>query len=359
MEPENQEEPKETSQDNSHEPKPENSLESPKEQPHEKPQEHNFENNPTEKPSEPSQEHIQEKPLTSLSKKQWFEMLYEKNYKYLLVIPAILLIISLAMLGYSYQQTGDFIQKDITLTGGTSITVFSEEKINIENLKSALSESIDDFMVKELSDFRTGKQKAIIVESRLSSEELKPIIEEVLGFKLNSENSSIESTGSSLGESFYRQLQLAIVISFIFMAIVVFIIFRNFVPSFAVVISAFADIIMTLAFIDLLGVKVSSAGITAILMLIGYSVDSDIMLTTRLLKRKGDTNKQLLGAFKTGITMTLTSIIAITVAFILTQSISNVLGQIFLVLIIGLAFDILNTWITNVSILKWYLEKRK
>lgn len=352
MEPENKEEPhenkEETLQDNSHEHNHEPKSEH-QETPQEKPPQHH------EEPKEP----IQEKPLLSLTKKQWFAMLYEKNYKYLLAIPAILLIISLAILGYSYQQTGDFIQKDITLTGGTSITVFSEEKINIENLKSTLSKTLDDFAVKELSDFRTGKQKAIIVESELTSQELKPIIEEALGFSLNSENSTIESTGSSLGESFYRQLQLAIVISFIFMAIVVFIIFRSFIPSFAVVISAFADIMMTLAFINLLGIKVSSAGITAILMLIGYSVDSDIMLTTRLLKRQDDTNKKLVSALKTGLTMTLTSIIAITVAFVLTQSISNVLGQIFLVLIIGLAFDILNTWITNVSILKWYLEKRK
>ena len=41
--------------------------------------------------------------------------------------------------------------------------------------------------------------------------------------------------------------------------------------------------------------------------------------------------------------MTLTSIIAITVALIIIKSISNVLGQIFTILIIGLFFDIMNT----------------
>jgi len=187
----------------------------------------------------------------------------------------------------------------------------------------------------------------------------KPLIEEFLDLKLTNDNSSIESTGSALGESFYIQLQLAILISFILMAFVVFFLFRSFVPSFAVVISAFADIVMTLAMINLLGIKISSAGITAILMLIGYSVDSDIMLTTRLLKRSGETNKNLSGAFKTGLTMTITSILAISVALFITQSVSNVLNQIFTVLLIGLGFDILNTWITNVSILKWYLEAKR
>ena len=57
--------------------------------------------------------------------------------------------------------------------------------------------------------------------------------------------------------------------------------------------------------------------------------------------------------------MTLTSIIAITVALIIIKSISNVLGQIFTILIIGLFFDIMNTWITNTSILKWYMESKQ
>jgi len=57
--------------------------------------------------------------------------------------------------------------------------------------------------------------------------------------------------------------------------------------------------------------------------------------------------------------MTLTAIAAIAAALIFTHSISNVLNQIFSILLIGLFFDIINTWITNVIILKWYLEERK
>ena len=94
-------------------------------------------------------------------------------------------------------------------------------------------------------------------------------------------------------------------------------------------------------------------------MLIGYSVDTNILLTTRLLKRdEGSLNKRILEAFKTGITMTLTSLSAIVFALIIVKSFSVVLAQIFTVLAIGLGFDILNTWITNVSILKFYVEKK-
>jgi len=287
---------------------------------------------------------------------------YNKNYKLLLLIPLILLIFSLSYIGYFYKQNQDFIKRDVSLTGGTTITIFTEQEINIEGLKQTLSSELDDFNIRELSDFRTGKQKAVVIETTIQasdSDDLKSILKDFLGYELNNENSSIESTGSTLGESFYKQLQFAILISFILMALVVFVIFRSFAPSTAVVLSAFADIVMTLAFVDLLGIRVSSAGIIAFLMLIGYSVDTDIMLTTRLLKRHGNTNTKLKEAFKTGLTMTLTSIIALSVALIITQSFSPVLKQIFTILLIGLGFDILNTWITNASILKWHLERKE
>jgi len=291
-----------------------------------------------------------------------FMKFYNKNYKLLLLIPLILLIFSLSYIGYFYSKNNDFINRDVSLTGGTTITIDTEnQEINTEDLKEALSKEISDFTVRELSDFRSGKQKAVVIETPLDSSDLsylKKILNNFLGYELTSENSSIESTGSTLGTAFYKQLQIAILISFILMALVVFIIFRTIAPSAAVVLSAFADIVMTLAMVNLLGIRVSSAGIIAFLMLIGYSVDTDIMLTTRLLKRHEKTNTKLKDAFKTGITMTFTSIIAISVALIITQSFSEVLKQIFTILLIGLGFDIFNTWITNASILKWYLEKK-
>ena len=284
---------------------------------------------------------------------------YNKNYKLLLIIPAVLLISSLAILGYSFIQTGDFLEKDITLTGGTSITIITEnQELNIDDIRNFLSKRTSNFYVREITDIRSGAQKAVIIESPDQADDLKLIIEEFLNYNLTDENSSIESTGSSLSKSFYNQLKLAIVISFILMSIVVFFIFRSFVPGFAVILSAFADIIMTLAIVYLLGMKISTAGITAILMLIGYSVDTDIMLTTRLLKREGEINKNIYSAFKTGITMTMTTFMAIAVALFITKSFSNVLEQIFSILLIGLIFDIFNTWVTNASLLKWYIENK-
>jgi len=283
---------------------------------------------------------------------------HDKYYKFLLAIPISFLLFSFIYIGFFYYKNNDIMYKDISLTGGTSAIIY--EKINSNELKQFLFDKLEDVSIKEISDLVTQEQKAVIIETRSSAEETKDVLEEYLGHKLTEENSSFEFTGSSLSESFYKQLLLAMVFAFVFMAIVIFIMFRIFVPSAAVVLSAFADILMTLVAVNLFGMKISTAGIVAFLMLIGYSVDTDILLTNRVLKRKeGSLNHKIFGAFKTGMTMTLTAIAAVGVALFIVKSFSVVLTQIFSILIIGLLFDILNTWVTNVSIIKWYVEEKE
>ncbi len=287
-----------------------------------------------------------------------FGVFHDKHYKKLLLIPLILLLIGFVYMFLFYSATGDFIYRDISLTGGTSITLINSQ-LDAGQLETDLSSLFEDVSTRRIYDLTTGEQEAIIIETKTESEEAIRILENYLGYELTDENSSIEFTGSSLSESFFKQLLIAVLIAFIFMAIVVFIIFRTFVPSTAIIISAFADIFMTLVFVNLIGVKMSTAGIVAFLMLIGYSVDTDILLTNRILKRTGRLNEKIYGAFKTGTTMTFTSLIAVGIALVFANSFSVVLTQILLILFIGLAFDLLNTWITNVSILKWYALKEE
>ena len=97
------------------------------------------------------------------------------------------------------------------------------------------------------------------------------------------------------------------------MALLVFALFRIFVPSIAVIASAFSDIVVPLALMDLFGIKLSLGTVAALLMLIGYSVDSDILLNNHVLRRRGDFYESTYRARRTGVTMTLTSIAAMTV----------------------------------------------
>jgi len=304
---------------------------------------------------------MEEKKETKQENKEKAEQnksLYDKYYKLLLILPAVALLFSIVYLYQFNQQNGDIILKDVSLTGGTTITVF-DKNVEVNKLGADLKKDFPDLNIRKLSDIMTGTQLGFIFETKEDAQKTKTSLENYLGYNLTEENSSIEFSGASLSAGFYQQLRFAILLAFCFMAIVVFVIFRTFVPSFAVILSAFSDIIMSVVVVDILGISISSAGVIAFLMLIGYSVDTDILLTTRVLKKKeGSINERLWSSFKTGITMTLTSIAAVGVSLIIIYNLSETLRQIFTILLIGLGFDMFNTWITNVVLIKWYAESK-
>jgi len=282
---------------------------------------------------------------------------YNKWYKILFAIPIIIMVLSLIYLGIFYSKHNDFMYRDVSLSGGTTITL--NGNVDSAEFESSLKQNFPDVAFRKLTDLRTGEPIALMVESSSAPEELKPAVEKILGYNLTSDNSSVEFTGATLSQGFYKQLIYALIASFILMSIVIFVMFRTFVPSAAVIFAAFGDIVMALAAVDYLGIKLSAAGIAAFLMLIGYSVDTDILLTTRALKKKqGTLNERIYGAFKTGILMTGTALAAVIPVLFLMGSLPDSFKQIFLILALGLFADILNTWLTNAGIIKWYCDKK-
>lgn len=287
-----------------------------------------------------------------------FLNIYHNQYKKLLIIPLIMLILAIIIMGVQVAVTGDFINKAVSLKGGTTITIPTEQLINTKQLEIILSQEFNGLEVSIRKLARAGKQTGIIIDTDLKSTEELDIflssLQDHMGEDLG--EYSTEIMGSSLGASFFKETMIALLLAFLFMGFVVFLYFRTIIPSLAVILAAFSDIIVTLAIVNLLGIKLSTAGIAAFLMLIGYSVDTDILLTTRMLKRKeGSLNERIMEAMKTGLTMTITTLTVVTLALIFSQS--NTIQQIMLILFIGLFVDIINTWIQNVGILRWYLDK--
>ncbi len=284
---------------------------------------------------------------------------FDKNYKKLMIIPFVVLMLAFLQIGMQYMQTGDFMIKSIGLKGGVSITIpDADSKVDIAKLEDVFSRIYPDteFTVRELSS--SLGRSAVVVEAGITDKDevadAVSVIAKSVGMK--PDDLAINVVGASLGNSFFHQTLVAVLAAFVMMGIVVLILFRSFVPSAAVIISAMSDIVVTLAVVNLMGMRITSAGIAAFLMLIGYSIDTDILLTTRVLKgKKGTIFSRIVGAAKTGLTMNMSTIAAVLVGIFLSQS--EVLSQIMIIMFIGLVVDIMNTWIQNVGILRWYLEK--
>ncbi len=279
------------------------------------------------------------------------------NFKQMLIIPVLLLLVSLLILVYTTLTipTHTPIELGMEFQGGTAITFESPKS------PEQLKEEFSAYPVVQARDYGGGDRKLLQFGPMKESD-----LDEVTK-KINYEykNIEIKQMGEVVSKDLQGQTLRAILFSFIGMAIVVFIVFRTFVPSIAVVISAFADIAFAAAMMDVFGIVLSMGTVAALLMLIGYSVDTDILLTTRLLKRKGELGDKIKDAMKTGMTMTMTTLGALIALFVVssgsffgsTFTRIDIIRDISVVLIFGLIADIINTWMTNVGILKWYIEK--
>jgi preprotein translocase subunit SecF len=267
--------------------------------------------------------------------------------KQLVIIPLVLLVIAVVLLVLTMVSTGMPVTPGIDFSGGTAVTIVTAD--TKEQLQST-------FAGYPLVDISEGVNNGYFLKFGAMDDAKFRSLSALISEKFP--DAKVDQIGETFGKTLQSQAVLALIFSFIGMAIVIFLAFRTFVPAVAVVLSAFADMVMTAATMNIVGIPLSLGTLAALLMLIGYSVDSDILLTNRVLKRQGKLNDKLTGAFRTGIIMTSTTLAAAAAMFIVAWFGSvMILMEISAVLLIGLVFDVMNTWLTNVGILKWYVLK--
>jgi preprotein translocase subunit SecF len=277
------------------------------------------------------------------------------DYRLLSIVPLLLLIMSAGILVNQYSTTGEWFKRSIELRGGTLLNIQTEAEVSVAAIENALSDDFGSIAVRGLRGFGTHGA-SVQMDAQV---DYTKVIERLGESGIDITDFSVENVGSSLSSVFWSQAQIGIIIAFIMMGIIALVVFRTFVPSIAIIMSAASDIIVTLAMMQVFGIDFSLASLGALLMLIGYSVDTDIMLTSRLLREREHgiaMDEKIRGALKTGLTMSLTSIGAMVALLVI--PLPAVLVQIASVILIGLTIDMANTWLLNSVILRWYCESR-
>ena len=264
----------------------------------------------------------------------------------LVALPIILLIISLLFLGFNTLTTGMPVSPGIDFAGGVAVTIppMEESQADIEAY----------FFGYPLKSIGEGMNGGYYVVFEIMPDEDFLTLTELIDARYP--GAKVDQIGETFGKTLQSQALLALLFSFIGMAIIVFLVFKTVVPSIAVVLAALSNIIITASLMNVVGLTLSLGTTAALLMLIGYSVDSDILLTTRVLKRKGKFSEKIQGAFRTGFTMTSTTISAVALMLIVSWiGQIDIIRDISAVLLIGLFVDLMNTWMLNVGILTWYV----
>ena len=272
-----------------------------------------------------------------------------ENHKILIAIPIILALLSLVLIGFHGLEQG------VDLKGGSQAELQLLDSVTPSELEDILDAKLNTQNIKVTNN---GNNKVTVeLENNINSSTFTSAIDG------KAKVISYNEIGPVLSEEAMGQIYIAMIFAFLFMAITVFIVFREPVPSVAIILAALCDILIALGGMSIFKIPLSIASVGALLMLIGYSVDTDILLTTRLLKRReGTVEERAKNAMYTGLTMSFAAIAAMAILFIVTKLImpeATTLSNISAVLVIGLIGDILSTWLMNLGILKTYIDWRQ
>jgi preprotein translocase subunit SecF len=274
----------------------------------------------------------------------------------IIMIPIAIVALAIIILGTTYITTGSPVKLGVEFTGGTMVTIPATDSEHV------LMEKLSGYPVL---DMRNIGSRYLIQFGPMSQDNYN-----ALAKLINSQyaDAEIRYMGPIYSQALQQEALFYIPLSFILMAAVIFVIFREPFISGIVVLCALADIMIAAASMDIFNVKLSLGTVAALLMLIGYSVDTDILLSMRVLRRKGVIEEKIMGAMGTGLLMTTTTGGAVLALFLVSDVLymvipsftrMDVIADIAAVLICGLLADIFNTWITNAQALRWYVNRPK
>lgn len=231
------------------------------------------------------------------------------------------------------------------------------ERKNLNNISNSLfalaHENMSTEQIENLNILKSETLKAY----RMVYDNYKNSISDSINKYTSYSSFSVQSISPALSAHFINNAIKVGIFSAILSIIFVFIFFRTLVPSAAVIIGALCDIIIALGAMGLFGIPFTLASFAALLMILGFSLDTDILLTMRMLKRAGNLREKAFDAMKTGITMSITAIFAFFILYLVgVYTHISIYSDVSAVALAGLIGDLFATWGINAVILLYYME---
>ena len=198
----------------------------------------------------------------------------------------------------------------VDFSGGTSIQVTFENPVNIDNMRSTLSEKVNkSFTIQSIGDANSFRIK---VDQGAEGEDLKKLSDDISAVLTSSFKEggkvtidSIEQVGPQVGKDLKRQALMAVLYAVIGILIYVAIRFE-LMSATSSIIALIHDIILTLAVIIALNVTFDLTVLAALLTVVGYSLNDKIVIFDRIRERaRMDQHKPLMESMNISINETL------------------------------------------------------
>jgi len=272
------------------------------------------------------------------------------SYKQMIVIPLVLAaFFTAAIFVRGIPLSMDF-------AGGTYLTITVE---NIENVPSAsvVEDELKKIIDAEIEVHQTDRGYDVEASTYLTDNQvenqIKPYLLSELGIR--GKYSIPERMSGVITGQHVNQAKNAVTGAAIAMGVIIFIALRHFISVGSILLVVGLDALGVFGGMALLGIPLSFGSVTGLLLLIGYAVDTNILLSTKVLKRVGGTPRERAAeGMRTGLMMSGTSVAALTALNVIMTP--PLIKEFSGALIIGILVDMVNTWLLNSGVLLRHVE---
>ncbi len=277
----------------------------------------------------------------------------KKLGKRMLLPPLILaLLMGIAILWLGVPMSLEF-------SSGTILSYKDVQEVpNLNQLESQLKSMLGgEVKAEETKDPVTGKVGLDIQTTTVLDQNLENQVTQFLYERYSLKNAKILVFAPALGETYRRQAVQAITVAVVVIGLCLLIVYRRKIVLVTIP-CILLDLLAGLGGLALTSTPLSLASLAGLLLLLGYGVDTNVLLSNSVIKRpEGEPEDRVASAMKTGFTITGTTLLTMLLINLFVNNPS--IDQLSTVLIFGLAADLLNTWFLNASFLIWWARKRK
>ncbi len=187
-------------------------------------------------------------------------------------------------------------------------------------------------------------------------ENLRSSLAEELGVSEN--QVAVYNMGSILTSLSKRQARNALMVAPVLMAIVILLNFKSLRASGSILGSVWLNVFDALGCMSLAGVELSTGSMAGLLMLLGYSDDTNTLLITAVEKGVGGKPRERAAeAMRTGLLVNGTTFLVLFLVNLFTTS--KLVDELTFPLLTGMVFDVVNTWFLNAAVALSKKERRE
>ena len=210
---------------------------------------------------------------------------FVKNWVKYLCVAAVILIIGFACMIANSAKGNRALNFSLEFLGGTSTTVGFNDDFTLaeldEKVKPLVSEVTGDASV---SFQQVVNSKEVIIKTRTLNVEERSKMADSLSeaFGVDEANIKAESISATVGKEMRRSAIQAVILAVVLMLLYIFIRFKDIRFATSAVLALCHDVLITLMSYAILRVSVGNSFIAVMLTILGYSINSTIVIFDRI-----------------------------------------------------------------------------